>query len=436
MLAPAALVAQTIRVVARVPVDLDLPGRPLGEPHLTVHPRNPRHLLGAAMVHDPSAKLGDSTRSRIRCATFVSVDDGATWKRHVFDLAACFDPWVAITSEGRAVFSALGSDPRFPGTDDVLVVHNSPDGGLTWDARSVALGRGHDHSMVVADHSSAERSNSLYVVSSLMARADNAMLRFGLSVSRSRNGGRSFDPLVFLRPTTLMALAETPVVLSDGTLLMSYVEPALGDGRTKLPRRRAWVMGSRDGGFEFSAPLYVNEACGSSTRAFSLSALAVDASPGPSRDRLYFTCNQASEIVVSTSGNRGESWTAARPVSSGAAADTAVTRKVMATAVNARGVFGAAWRESGRNPAGPCAEDVYFTASVDGGQTFLPPEKVAGAASCAAAAANGEAFSGHYFGLATDAQGRFRLLWSGVREGLLQLTLTTIDVAGVEPPLR
>jgi len=163
----------------------------------------------------------------------------------------------------------------------------------------------------------------------------------------------------------------------------------------------------------------------------------VDVSPGPSRDRLYFACTQASpsEVVVSTSGNRGESWTAARAISGGAA-DTAVTRKIMATAVSSRGVFGVAWTESGRNPAGSCADDVYFTASVDGGQTFLPAEKVAGDASCAAAAANGEAFSGDYFGLATDAQGRFRLLWSGVRERLLQLHLATIEVAGTPPPAR
>lgn len=250
-------------------------------------------------------------------------------------------------------------------------------------------------------------------------------------------GGRSFDPLVFLRPTTLMALAETPAVLSDGTLLVSFVEPALGDGRTKLPRRRAWVLPSRDGGFEFSLPLYVNDACGTSTGAFSRSALAVDASPGPSRDRLYFACNQASpsEVVVSASGNRGESWTATRPVS-GARGDSTVTRKVMATTVNSRGVFAVAWVESGRNSAGPCAEDVYFTASVDGGQTFLPAERVASAPSCAVRALNGAAFSGDYFGLASDSQGRFRLLWSGVQDRLLQLQLTTIEVAGVSTPAR
>jgi len=183
-------------------------------------------------------------------------------------------------------------------------------------------------------------------------------------------------------------------------------------------------MESRDGGFEFGRPRYVNEACGSSTKLFSLSCLAADASEGPSRDIVYFACNQAStsRVVVSVSGDGGESWTEARPIDA-APVDSTVSREVMGTAVSPGGVLGVAWVESGRNPAGPCADDVWFTASVDGGETFLPPTPIASPESCAAADANGSGFPGDYFGLATDTNGRFRLLWSGVREGLLQLDL-------------
>ncbi|MDB4914142.1 MAG: hypothetical protein JWM95_1786 [Gemmatimonadetes bacterium] len=437
LLTPAALAAQTIRVVARAPVVLDLPGRPLGEPTLAVHPADSRHLLAAAMVHDPTAKLGDTTRARIGCAAFVSLDDGATWRQHIFDVRGCFDPSIVITPSGRAVFAALGLDPTAPQQGDVLLVFNSPDGGSTWDKRAVSLGRGHDHPMVVVDQSDSARADWVYVVSSLMARADNAVLRFGLAVARSRNGARRFDPLTFLRPTTLMGLAETPAVLSDGTLVVPYVEPALGDGRTMLPRRRAWLLKSRDGGFEFSRPLYVNEACGSSTAAFSLSALAADPSTGASRDRLYFACNQASpsDVVVSASDDRGESWTVVRPVG-GLLADSTMTRKLMGTAVSSRGILGVVWVERGRNVGDRCAEDVYFTASTDGGKAFLPAERIASGAACAVSRENGEAFPGDYFGLATDSEGRFRLLWSGVGERLLRLRLATIEVVGASPSSR
>jgi hypothetical protein len=157
-----------------------LADRPLGEPHLAIHPRNERHLLGAAMVHDPLANLADSTRAKIRCATFVSVDDGATWQSHLFDIAACFDPWVTITPDGHALFTALGRDPKLPQRGDLLIAYHSPDGGQTWDAQPVSLGPGHDHPMTVVDRGDSTRANWLYVVSSLDARADNGVLRFGL----------------------------------------------------------------------------------------------------------------------------------------------------------------------------------------------------------------------------------------------------------------
>jgi hypothetical protein len=419
---------QAIRVVTDT-VAFPVAAHPLGEPHLAIHPSKAGHLLGAAIVHDPSANLADSSRARVRCATFVSVDDGATWQHHVFDIPACFDPWVAITPDGHAVFTALGQDPeRAPG-GDLLIAYHSADGGQTWDSRPVSLGQGHDHPMTVVDQSDPKRASWLYVVSSLSARADNGIRRFGLSVSRSRNGGRSFDPPVFLRPNNLMVLAETPAVLSDGALMISYVEPALGDGRTLMLRRRAWLMQSRNAGFDFSAPMFVNEACGSPTSGFSLSALAADASKGAFRDRLYFGCNRTtpSTVVISSSADRGESWSVVNDVRE--RVDTAARQKLMAMAVNIYGVLGVVWTESVANPAGPCADAVYFGASVDGGKSFLPPERVSSRPSCADPAVNGQARAGDYFGLVADEQGRFRLMWSGVRDRLLRLHFSTITVA-------
>jgi hypothetical protein len=226
-----------------------------------------------------------------------------------------------------------------------------------------------------------------------------------------------------------MAKAESPAVLSDGTLVLSYVEPALGDGATKLVRQRAWLMESRDGGFDFSRPTFINEACGdSSYYGFSLSSLAASHSELPSSDRLYFACNQSrpSAIVLSASSDRGQSWSAARSVDG--AADSVSRKKLMAMAVNARGVLGVVWSESGRNPAGPCAYDIYFANSFDGGKSFQAPERVAISPRCADSAVNGSAWAGDYFGLVGDNQDRFRLLWSGIRNGRFQLYLSTIVV--------
>jgi hypothetical protein len=48
--------------------------------------------------------------------------------------------------------------------------------------------------------------------------------------------------------------------------------------------------------------------------------------------------------------------------------------------------------------------------------------------SCSDTALNGSAWAGDYFGLIGDNQDRFRLLWSGIRNGRFQLHLSTIVV--------
>ncbi len=97
---------QAIRVGPNLPLSQGLEQRPPREPHLAIHPTNPRHLLGAAMlgvVTDSFEEMND----RLGCASFVSLDDGQTWDRHDFPLTNCYDPWVAITADGQAVFTAL-----------------------------------------------------------------------------------------------------------------------------------------------------------------------------------------------------------------------------------------------------------------------------------------------------------------------------------------
>ncbi len=404
---------------------------PLVEPHLVIHPANPAHLLGAALISVATESVEERI-ARQRCVSFVSTDNGTSWQRHDFPITSCFDPWVAITPDGQAVFTALASHPNLPQQGSGgLIVYHSADGGRTWDDQPIGLGRGHDHQTVVVDRSSSERESWLYVISSRDIRADQGKRRFGVFVARSRNGGKAFDVPVHIRPNNLLILAEIPVVLSDGTLVVSFVEAAGGDGRTLLLRRRAWVVRSTDGGHTFSSPMFVNEACGGPS-GFSLSALVTDTSPGLFRDRLYFACNlpESDGVVVHYSSNGGESWSNPIPVHS-LAADTLVSRKLMAAAVNNKGVVGVAWTDGRKRPGTNCyGYDIYFAASLDGGDTFLPEERVSSATSCPDETVSGRWWSdgGDYFGMATDDGGRFRLLWSDARQGLFQLRTAVVEV--------
>lgn len=424
-----------VRVLEDRAVEIGLEGRILVYPHLAVHPAKPDHLLGTVWVSGPAANYQERIEID-RCATLLSTDGGDSWQRYDFPYPACGDPWVAFTADGTAVFTAMVRHPDHPNSTDVVVVHHSTDGGATWSERSMSLGPNHDHQMVVADNSAAERASWLYLVSSREARAGDAAWRASVFVARSRNGGRSFDPPVDIRPNNLWIKAETPVVLSDGTLVVSYVEGATSSVPPSnfryFPQRRAWVTRSRDAGYTFSTPMFIHDVCGPMPdQRFHLSALLAGPPDSPLGERLYFTCNLSGGggVVSSYSVDRGERWSAPIPVHS-APVDPAVRRRMLGAAVSKEGVVGILWADF-RNSGHHCY-DAYFAASVDGGQTFLPERRVSEVSSCPDPAVLGGTTlwrdGGAYWGLATDGNGRFRLLWSDARDGSFRLRTSTVEV--------
>jgi hypothetical protein len=156
-LCAARFAAQSIRVGENVPVVIGLERQPLVEPHLAIHPTNPNHFLGAAIVSGVGATREQSLKQNT-CVTFVSLDGGRSWARHDFPIAECFDPWVAIAPNGHAVFSATGTHAALSQQGRLgLVVFHSADGGRNWDETPVGLGGGHDQPTAAFDASSSRR---------------------------------------------------------------------------------------------------------------------------------------------------------------------------------------------------------------------------------------------------------------------------------------
>jgi BNR repeat protein len=426
------LPAQTIRVGANIQLVQTKEDRPLAEPHIAVHPAQARHLLAAAIVADP----GEAFSARQTCAVFLSADGGRSWQRHNFAIAHCGDPWVAITPSGQAVFAVLGTHPAVasPTGGIGLLVFHSSDGGRTWPETPLALGRGHDHETLAVDASSPKRAGWLYLISGKATRAEEGRLRWSVFVARSRNGGRTFDDPVTIVPSNLNINAELSVVLSDGTLLVSFVDfqRNVDDFAEKgrLERRRVWVMRSTDGGRTFSVPLFASEECG---RGWS--ALAVDTSTGPFRDRVYLACRSHGErdVVLHYSADGGERWSDPTPVH-GPASDTGVVRTTPALAVNPRGIVAVAWMEA-RTVSGRACQRAMVTASLDGGHSFIPERPLADSVSCPDASTNGAALrrwptGGDYFGFAAAPDGRFHAVWPDARNGTFQLRTSAVDVEG------
>lgn len=193
---------------------------------------------------------------------------------------------------------------------------------------------------------------------------------------------------------------------------------------------QAWTVASSDGGVTFSVPRFLADCVG------HFGQLAVDSTTGAYRDRLYWVCwdenNRNVRLYCST--DRGESWSP--PVMLNAGSGPAQTGMV---AVSRDGIVGVSWydgREDPREYRGDFrCKPVYFRASLDGGQTFLPDVRVSSEESCSDTPANGEngrrwKAGGEYHGLAAAADGRFHLLWADSRSGIHQLRTAKVRVNG------
>jgi len=426
---PTATRAQSVQVGPITEVARETDPRRFSEPHLAIHPSNPQHVLAGVFIATVQGTFREYVLKQ-RCAAFVSRDGGATWTGHEFSFQQCFDPQVAILPDGKAVFIALAEVPGVqPRNANWLVAFHSPDGGVTWEDDVTIIGYGHDHPVVTTDLSSSNRKGWLYVTSHYEWLDGNSQPAAGVFVARSRNGGRTFDAPQIVSPNN--AVGETPVVLADGTLILSYVNGILAP---ELPRdrRSAWLALSTDGGTTFSKPSFITDECGPPP-VFQLSDFARDASDSPFRNQLYFACRQrgGGPVLIVASPDRGATWN--RPgVPVGSTSRDSVARRVMNVRVSQKGVVGVFLAERLRG-ASPCLQ-FSFAASFDGAKTF-EPQQIISRSACGQSPADSMAARrfptyGDYFGIVATPDDNFRLLWAEMRDGRSKLLTTVVRVTG------
>jgi Neuraminidase (sialidase) len=325
----------------------------------------------------------------------------------------CFDQWGAILRDGSAIMVMGG---YVPGHDDNVWLFRSADGGHTWAENPLGLEAHHDHPMVIA------QDNQVYVVSMQAVRNSAKQGRSTVSVVHSQDGAKTFGPPTRVMASNLGYEATGPALLSDGMFVVGFHDHNRPRSNKWLVRPRSWMVRSADQGRTFSEPLLVSESCES--RGGWPSA-AVD-----SKDRLFWLCiaDKFNGVLVQRSDDRGESWSEPTRANHSETARSFTP----SIAVNKNDVIGVSWYEiHDKN-----CFDVYFTASLDGGKTFLPEVRVSSAISCPDTPQNKGVFDpgmtfgagGDYSGLAATSDGIFHVVWSDARTGIYQLRTASVAV--------
>lgn len=411
------------------------------ETQVAADPADASHLLAGAYVVN-----GDGTIDNV---FYVSFDRGMTWIR-TLRVAVGTDPAVAIGLGGTAFAASIHDVPRPDGnSDSILVVHRSTDGGRTWRESSVqADSRSVDRGYLAID----ERRRRVYVYGYLQEPRDAAGKRAPstLVLYTSNDEGRTFATRAALEgtgPGTPKYAPANSVIARDGsfialTVLLDATKLNMFKGRSDAASApdldgRLDVVRSADGRTIDKVSQIADVYYDWRVPQLSMASLAVDASAGRFAGRLYAVWPEArlarrTQIFLASSTDTGRHWTAPQVVSDDAAVlkpDDRPNHFMPMVAVNHSGVVGVLWYDR-RDNVDNLGYWPRFSASLDGGATWLPSARVSTSANVVLDAKETRLNSGDTVGLAADASGAFHPVWIDNRTGVPQMWTASVIVQG------
>jgi hypothetical protein len=448
-----------ITVGANVHVSKARDDQPHWEVIMASDPSNPRNLLACSIVGDEGWPQQPPS-----VVTYASFDRGKTWQETLNIAIAggmAIDPTCAYGSDGTAYATALTYGFNF------LPFYKSTDAGRTWlKPVNLPVRWGMDRPYIAVDNTASKYRGQIYLNAlGLVPSIDGDHKSISsFDLWRSSDAGE-----IFLGPTRL-AVTEADhaigsigngVVLSDGTFTAITSElnfPVLPF--EKDPYQiigRILIVSSRDGGQTFLPPVTVSNWYhdrGHRATSSVVPVLAVDDSPGLFKDNLYAVWPDLRSgrmaVMISHSSDKGKTWSTPITVS-----DESMPSKMSegygdcnpTVSVNSSGVVGVMWYDRRESRDGP-GYWARFSASLDGGETFLPSVKVSEAPSSFqipklilsgskvdprghfVIGANFRQLSaGDTSGLTASPDGVFHALWVDNRTGVPQVWTAPVMVA-------
>jgi hypothetical protein len=377
-----------------------------------VDPERPERVLISAITEDLPG-TGAWT-----VGAYLSTDGGASWSRTFRGEERLGDPIVAYGPAGQAYLALLqwGSGQRLIG------VYRSDDGGATWSTPRTAIagdGMQADHPMIAIDWTGGAQHGAIFIA----ARYGNDPIL----LHRSTDGGRSFDSRVVVSDSD-GGFVDPMAVFSDGAVLIPFrTRPEIHtDPETRRyagSSSRHFVVVAEDGGSRITPPQHLFDRMRTTGRG-GTNTVTTGIGRHDGRDRIYVTHNMAdsadARLRIIHSDDRGVTWSEGVEVAPGFAPE--YVTGMSNVAVSPEGAVGVSWLAYVDRHY-----DVFFTASVDGGVTFLPPVRV-----------NEEAWippsqtargpGGDYMLMAAGPDDTFHVVWPDARHGRYQIYTRRVRV--------
>jgi len=447
--------------------------RPHFEVQIAADPTDAKRLIACSIA------LGDD-HSYLRTwptsiVVYTSIDGGLSWQpTHEVDKHQHnADPTCAFGPDGSAYFMSFGGNR---GQKFRMPMYRSTDGANTW--REVGEPDLSDREYITVDDTAGRYRGRVYVNGVDNSSAgigvttiDGARIT-GIGIFRSIDRGQTYKSVKLAEVGSQYATGNAhAIVMSDGTFATIFGDGAdvetvgyMHELHPTAPNSKLKFISSDDGGETFGKPTVISDwYVRYNGMLYGFPSLAVDRTEGPFHDRLYAAWvdvrSGRGEIRFARSYSRGKTWFPSVVISDNWPRDErgeAPDAFMPVLAVNRNGVLGVMWYDRRDHPDN-LGYDIRFSASLDGGESFLPSVLVSPGggsalqmkewlvwppwhlsaqtdgrqhATFAAGLGGWSDNGGDTAGLACDVDGLFHPLWIDRRSGLQQVSTTRIKVNG------